>query len=398
MSLRVRLVRADQLGQAEIEAWRDLEDRAIEPNAYLSPYFILPALRHLNPDQVGLCALVELHGGGGASRRRLAGVAVFVRSGPTRALPLPHLIGYKSKHSFLGGMLLDAEAAEAALESLFDFLASGAGPCHGVMFHRLRIDGPVGAILRRLAHGRPLLVIDTEQRAAMVPKEGSATYLAQQSGPRMKSFRRRLRRLAEHGPVGWAAHRSPEHIDACIARHLDLEHLGWKGQNGTSLLSSASGTAFFREVFEAFGREGRALFTELSVGNSVVASTSNLVSGRSGFAFKLGWEPSLARLSPGTINEIHLVREGPRVCPDLDWFDSGAAPGSFMEELWLERYDVARVVVPLTPWARIALSAVDGLRWARRRAAALSAKWSPGPTPAAQADDAPTAGEDEDAR
>ena len=387
MKLRVRILRADQLGQAEIDAWRDLEDRAIEPNAFLSPYFALPALRHLDPDKTGLCTLVEVDDAGKPPLHpQIVGAAVFVHSGPTLRFPLPHLVGYTSEHSFLGGVLLNATVAEAALEALLDALGTDAHSCHGVTFPRMRVDGPIGEVLRRSgARGRASVVLDREQRIVMIPKETSQTYLAQQAASRCKSFRRRQRRLADLGPVRWTVHRSPESVGTRIEHHLDLEHRGWKGRQGTSLRSTASGAAFFREVFEAFGLEGRALFTELSVGDSVVASTSNLVSGRAAFAFKIGWEPSLARQAPGILSEIQLIRESPSVCPDIDWFDSGASPGSYLEDLWLERCEVAEVVVPLTRWARIALSIVAGLRWVRRRAAAIWGRKSdsrtpPGPT------------------
>lgn len=369
----VRLVRVEELSDRDIEAWRDLEERAIEPNAYLSPHFVLPALRHLDPDQGGLCVLVEEAESPEATRRHLLGLGVFVRSGPTRAFPLPHLVGYMSEHSFLGGLLLDAREAGPALEALFAFLPTGAAPCHGVIFHEMRVDGPVGAGLsRRWPRELTAVVLDRKHRAGMVPKEDSATYRVQQSASRAKAFRKRQRRLAQHGQVTWSAHHAPEGVPALIERFLDLEHRGWKKDAGTSLLSTASGGAFFREVFQAFGREGRTFFTELSVGETVVAATCNLKSGRTCFAFKVAWEPSLAKQSPGTLNELYLIQEGPTVCRDLDWLDSGAAPGSFIDDLWLERSEIARVVVPLTPWARIALRLVDGLRVARRRVAAYA--------------------------
>jgi hypothetical protein len=94
--LRVRLLRADELGAADIDAWLDLEARALEPNGYLSPHFVLPALRHLDGDKTVLAVLVEAPATGPSARMRLLGLGLFVRSGPTRALPLPHLVGYMS--------------------------------------------------------------------------------------------------------------------------------------------------------------------------------------------------------------------------------------------------------------------------------------------------------------
>jgi CelD/BcsL family acetyltransferase involved in cellulose biosynthesis len=102
------------------------------------------------------------------------------------------------------------------------------------------------------------------------------------------------------------------------------------------------------------------LFTELRVGDRVVASTSNFVSGGAGFAFKVGWESELRKYSPGMLNEVELVRAAPEVCADLAWFDSGAAPDSFINRLWPRRRELATLVVPLT---RLAGSSV---RWSVR--------------------------------
>jgi hypothetical protein len=94
---------------------------------------------------------------------------------------------------------------------------------------------------------------------------------------------------------------------------------------------------FFNEMTAGFSSAGRALFSELSVNGRVIASTSNYSSGRAGFAFKLGWDPEFAKYSPGLLKELELIRAAPSLWTHHDFLDSGAAPDSFMGNIWLAR-------------------------------------------------------------
>jgi hypothetical protein len=98
-----------------------------------------------------------------------------------------------------------------------------------------------------------------------------------------------------------------------------------------------------------------------------VASTSNFVSGGVGFAFKVGWENELRKYGPGVLNEVEFVRAAPEVCADLAWFDSGAAPDSFINRLWPERRELGTLIVPLTPLAGASLGLLARLRRIARR-------------------------------
>ena len=80
-------------------AWADLEERALEPNAYLSPHFILPSARYVDPQLPLLALLVEREGG--RARRQLVAVIVAQAVVGTRSFPVPHLLAYCSRFTFL---------------------------------------------------------------------------------------------------------------------------------------------------------------------------------------------------------------------------------------------------------------------------------------------------------
>ena len=64
--LEVRWRRPEELDARELQAWTGLESRAAEPNVYLSPHFVLPALRHLDASLRPVIAWIEA--GTGAAR------------------------------------------------------------------------------------------------------------------------------------------------------------------------------------------------------------------------------------------------------------------------------------------------------------------------------------------
>jgi hypothetical protein len=105
-------------------------------------------------------------------------------------------------------------------------------------------------------------------------------------------------------------------------------------------------------MVERFKATGNLFFTELWLGDTVIASTSNLISGGAGFAFKIGWHPAYARMAPALLNEYEFIRRAPAVCGDLSYVDSGATEESFINKLWVGRRRLASGIFAITPLGR----------------------------------------------
>jgi hypothetical protein len=252
----LRLRRVQTLSADDLKRWVDLEDRAAEPNAYLSPYFILPALKHLDPTREVLLIWIERRHAEG--QPLLVGLGVFESMRASAAVPFRHLRGYLSRHSYLGGLLLDRDALVPALKTLYQYLAKSQAHRQGLVLPKMRCNGPVAQACHALAHERGLRRVwkDCRPRSFMRPIEAGPARAEQVLGGKAKEMRRCERRLADIGPVTWACHRG-EVTDAAIERFLTLEHQGWKAQGGSSLLSRAADAAFFREAMVGFRRAGQ---------------------------------------------------------------------------------------------------------------------------------------------
>lgn len=349
------MVPPSALTEAEVTAWIELEARAIEPNVYMSPHFVLPALKYLDPSMDAHVILVERFNG---TTWDTIGVAVLSASRASRSIPFPVLAEYRSRHTYLSGPLLDGDDADAAANELFAAIVALAAWSRWCIVHwpLLPCDGPLYGALHAAAreHGLSWEVLDVLERPILTNDPAPAA--AQET----KDVARRWRRLRELGDARWTVHRGairPETAE----RFLELEHDGWKGEAGTSLLSSRRDAQFFRDMVGRFGAEGRALFTEIHLGGSAIASSANFVSGREGFAFKVGWATEYKRLGPALLNEVELMRQYDSVCPDLLRIDSGASVDSFIGALWTHRRRLASVCIPLGRTGR-------ALWWLRERA------------------------------
>lgn len=348
-ALTTRVLRLEEVDAEMVAAWSNLERRVAEPNAFLSPFFVLPALRHLEP------ALRPVFVTASHPCGALVGLGVFRDRPATRRFPLRHLGAFRSQHSYLSGWLLDREHAREAIGSMIARLTAAGTPWHGLVFPHMPAGETSDMMLEAAAeHGGTWFEYARRTRAILEVAEAGERHLdARLSSQRRKALRRKRRQLEGAGSVSWALHSGPE-IEGCVDRFLRLEHSGWKRTSGQSILSSQGNEAFFREMVEGFRREGRVFFTELALDGEVVSATSNLVSGHEGFAFKIGWSPAYAAMSVGILNEVELIRHAPTCLGHLTRLDSGSEPGSYMDDLWTDRRVLVDGLLTTTRVGRLA--------------------------------------------
>lgn len=376
-----RVVRTADVDQATLDAWQRLEDRSLEDNAFLSPHFVMPAVRYLapaHPARAPFLVLVERQGEGPGS---LAGLGVFERRPPTRQLPLPHLRAYESEYAYRSGLLVDRDRAPEVLEAFFRFCCGPQASWHAITFDGWRRDGELETLAFEHARRRGARWFQWEEarRAVLTPRDGGDAHIARVlSAHRIRDLRQARQRLEKRGRVGWRAYQGIAVEPSAVERLLVLEHMGWKREQGTSLRSRPAHESFFKDVVEGFRQAGRVVLNELTVGDEVVASMCTIISGRTAFGFKLGWDPRYARESPGMINMLEFVRAVPGILESLDAIDSGSSEGSFVELLFSERWNLSSGAFSTTPLGRVVLAALEKLarpkRAARRLMHAVSAK------------------------
>jgi CelD/BcsL family acetyltransferase involved in cellulose biosynthesis len=373
--LTIRSVAADRVTDRDVSAWVALEARALEPNAYLSPHFVRAAARHLTPARPPLVFFVERRAAGDTE---LMGVAVMVAAGPSCSFPARRLVGYRTPYSPVGGMLLDREHPAEVLEALLAHVRRSLSRCSAIELPLVWTDGPLIALGRATARGFGFEpgIAESAPRAVLVPATAQAQLESKALAHRLRDIARRSRRLRERGAVGWRWHREEGVPGEVVDSFLALEHMGWKGNGGSSLRSSPGREAFFREMVAGFAAERRVMFTELTLDGVPIAATCNFLSGRRGFAFKIGWNPELRAYSPGWLNEIEFMRNAAALLGDIEFIDSGATADSYINELWLERRELTTLAIPLRFSGRLAMSGISSVRLLKRGLARCAARMS----------------------
>ena len=187
------------------------------------------------------------------------------------------------------------------------------------------------------------------------------------SPSRLKCLERQWRKLSELGEPGWRYLRGDDVSDDTLERFLALEHAGWKGAEGSSLRSDPRQEAFFLRMTTAFRADGDLFFTELLLDGQAIASSCNPRSGSDGFAFKVAFDPRSAKYGPGLLNELAFLKALEQGVDQFRFIDSGAAPGSFIEELWPDRVPLYSGSIALGRISRAAARAADALARTRRR-------------------------------
>jgi CelD/BcsL family acetyltransferase involved in cellulose biosynthesis len=182
-------------------------------------------------------------------------------------------------------------------------------------------------------------------RAVLRPRGDAEAFLAAAlPGKSRKEFRRLERRLAESGELRYAAVDSDAEIEGWIDDFLMLEAGGWKGAHGSAFNCTDENRRFFSRIAREAARRGRLMMLGLHVGGRPVALKCNLLAADGSFAFKIAYDESFARFSPGMLLELENIRRFHQR-PELQWMDSCADPEHFMlNRLWLDRRELVTLI------------------------------------------------------
>lgn len=358
--LSVRMLPLSLLTAEGETAWLDLEQRALDGNPFLTPDFLIPAWRQLRPDAEPLVIAVT-------QGKRWLACGVFESVLASRRLPLPHLRQWCCEHTFLDGLLIDAQHSEAALHSFWNFLSKAAPRWHGVSWSKLAVHTPTGAAILSSA-GSGVWAGAGHDRAVLYRGGVAAEDVVRPiSSRRAKSLRKGWRELEKLGPVefrvpGLQSALTDEKLSTACTRFLELEALGWKAAAGTALACRINQESFFREFLERRAQRNRVFFSELLCGELVIGSVAHVCSGPDGFAIKLGWDPSYERGCPGYQLKARIAEQLAMEGAEPRLIDSCAEQGSFIESVWPSRRKIAPCVVATSDAGRFALQLIDRLR------------------------------------
>jgi CelD/BcsL family acetyltransferase involved in cellulose biosynthesis len=324
-----------------LAAWKALAQRAVDPNPFFGPEFVMPFLEFMGPANVHLCVVRS----GTTGEWRMAAPMGSRRLG----LVVPAATGLATHYGPLGTPLLDPEAPVETAEVFLQLAADTIGrPL--VAFPFLPLDGRTATSLLRTPW--QLQTARLEARAAHAGGAAGEAQLAKAfSGKRRKELNRLLRRLSDEGEVRFDSHRGTATIEAFEA-FLRLETTGWKGRAGTALLNNEAAARFARRMIAARAEQDAVRIDSFSVAGKVLAMLVVLLEGARAFSWKIAFDEGHARFSPGSQVTLHAFRTNLQE-DGFEGADSLAVPGHKMiEPLWRGRMRYATLLAAASPTGR----------------------------------------------
>jgi CelD/BcsL family acetyltransferase involved in cellulose biosynthesis len=358
-----------------LAAWQGLAEQAEEPNAFLSPWMLLPAVRAFGAGRtVRLLFCYAPHPTHKAQPDVLVGFCALEERRSGVGLPVPVTTTFAHPALHLGTPLVRPGYAAAVVERLLAYVDDGR---RVVTLRELRGDGPFHRALVDGLNARRWLHVGLRRstRALLRPADSAETYLAQAlAGKRRKELRRQHDRLHEQGGLSLATLAADEDPGPWLEDFLRLEAAGWKGRDGGEPMDGTAGTRqFFREAMGEGHRQGRLHLTALRLGDRPIAMKVNLLAGDGAFAFKIAFDEGWARYSPGVqleLENIHWFHQQP-----LRWMDSCAHHARFMiNHLWMDRRPIEMLAFSNGHASTsLMVSLLPAVGWARRAATGAEA-------------------------
>lgn len=307
-----------ELSDRDVALWRELAAASVEPNPFVEPDFVLPAMRAYGDERVGILRVID-------ASAWLAAVPVR-RVSSWRGVPGSILVAWRHPYCYLSDPLLAPGDVEAVVSAL---LARGHRETGSFGLEWIAADGRFDSALR----SKPRIVeISRFDRAALYGERADA-HGHSPSGRTARKFRQKRRLLErEVGPLS-ICDRSDDR--RAYERFLQIEAAGWRGWGGTgTAMACIPGHAeFFTDMCARFASLGRLRLRALEGDGRVLAIGSDLIAGDRLYFFKQAFDERYARYSPGAqleLGNIEAFRSG-------GWrmFDSCASPDNITyNKLW----------------------------------------------------------------
>lgn len=353
--------------------WDELSRSALEPNPFYESWMLQPALKRFGRDVELRVALVLTQPKGPPKKRLepvLIGLFPLHIAGPSRWMPMTRLRMWRHDYNFLCAPLVHRDYGKETLGAFFDWFSDQSEASGPLDMPRLPGDGELHQLLLEEVGRRGWVneVRDRYTRAVLRHDGPAAQYIEQTlSGKRRKELRRQRKKLAEHGDVEFSCvdGLDLEQVEAWLEQFIQLEASGWKGAQQTALSSNQADLGFFVDVSLEAARRNRLQLSRLTVGGQLIAAKLNFLAGESAFAFRITFDESFARYSPGVLLELDAIE---RFCAaDLEFMDSCAARNHPMiGHLWSDRRTIEHLLVSASRTGDLMLSVLPLARLARR--------------------------------
>jgi CelD/BcsL family acetyltransferase involved in cellulose biosynthesis len=123
-----------------------------------------------------------------------------------------------------------------------------------------------------------------------------------------KELSRRRRRLGELGCLAFELHDGSERLEELLEEGFRVEASGWKGENGTAIVSRPETRRFYTEIARWAAGRGWLRLGGLRLDGELIAFELNLEAQDAWFVLKGGYDERYRKYGPGTLIVEDIVR------------------------------------------------------------------------------------------
>jgi Acetyltransferase (GNAT) domain len=287
---------------ADEAAWRDLGQRAVEPNPFYEPDCLIPAAEHQAfGSEIDLVVAED--------GDCFYGVLPIRRVKRWRGLPYPIVTTQVRRMTYLGTPLIDAsrgsEAVLAILSTLVDQRKAGGSR---VLVIQEQTDGPTAALFRAAASelGLPLVVFESFERGFLTRHDPPAWQTAH-STKTLRGLQRKQRNLGkEMGGVAEIVDRGAD--PQAIEDYTALEASGYKAEAGVAMATVKGEPEYFRDMCLRFAADKRLHLLSLTEGTKTAAMICWVRSQDTLLQFKWSYDEQYSKHSPGILLHTEAMR------------------------------------------------------------------------------------------
>jgi CelD/BcsL family acetyltransferase involved in cellulose biosynthesis len=322
--------------------WDALAQGVSEPNPFHESWYLLPALRELDPGRSVRLLRFEHDG-------ELAGL-LPVRAQPRYyRWPIPHLGNWIHGNCFQGAPLVTRGLEVPFWRAMLAWADAHAGKSLFLHLAQIPLEGPLFQGLQQVLReqGRLSALVHREERAMLASDFSAQAYFeASLSGKKRKELRRQFARLSELGELRLERRTDDQKLGRWIDEFLALEHSGWKGTAGSALASHQSTARLFRDALAGAALRDKLERLTLYLDDRPLAMLASFLTPPGAFSFKTAFDERYSRFSPGVL----LQRENLALLDNhaIAWCDScAAADHPMIDHIWRERRPIGRLSIAI---------------------------------------------------
>jgi CelD/BcsL family acetyltransferase involved in cellulose biosynthesis len=333
-----------------VRSWRRLEASAALPTQSLS--FASALSRTLLADQ-DIDVIFAQEGAG------LAGLIAFC--GKRTPFARWRMIGPQELWEPTEALCRDGGAAQLLAEAV-------VGDGRALQMDRIPAGSPLIPALRSALKGKGLMwgrsAIPTPTIAL---DEGWKDPASRFNSGRRSDFRRAARKAGALGEVSFEIlSPSPDQFDSLFDEAIAVEVRSWKREAGTALAVKRPQELFFRDYFRSACEKGEFRISFMRIGGQAVAMQMAVESLGRYWLFKIGFDESFGKCSPGTLLMLHTLSWAAN--RELRAYELLGSAEPWIAELWTEaQHDFVRLrLYPFNLRGAVALAG-DAIDWLRKR-------------------------------